>query len=589
MEQKVKNNKTEQNGRESIHTMKQIWSLYTEYKWHLCLLLVGVPLISGLDIWSQTMLGTIIDQISDTDAWCSTVCLYAVAITAMFIVKQGHLLVEQKLEFQIIYRLRAVIAEKVLRMNSTSLSAYSSDDVMYMWNEDVCELQAISVKNILQFAILVFSAVLALIELSNISIYFPLIAIAVNILSILPVRVIGTYKKKRTESQRESQVTMNEKFYTILNAILLIKSYGKEEEEISEFEELNERFADEKIALFLSARIYKSLSSVMKSIAPTVLLLIANVEIREGRMTIGDIVLATSLLATISKPFGEVGNFIVDIKGIEGKFEHLFRFLEEENEPSAGADFAWEIPYELIFSDVSYQRNGTKILEHINLRIQSGEKIAVVGESGAGKTTLNDLILRLYAPTAGTILLNGRDIREYDLDVYRRGIHYSQSNTYLSYGTMMENLALLDPHIGTQTYKEVAERIGFHSEIMSMADGYHTVVSAGGSNLSGGQKKKIAVIRALAHPCQLYVLDEPTRGMDAVSASAVMNALLDRSEATMLFTIHNFYAIERMDKIVVMKEGRIIAEGKHMELYQNCGYYRELYDNRKRGRYESGV
>ena len=161
MEQKVKNNKTEQNGRDSIHTMKQIWSLYTEYKWHLCLLLVSVPLISGLDIWSQTMLGTIIDQISDTDAWRSTVCLYAVAITAMFIVKQGHLLVEQKLEFQIIYRLRAVIAEKVLRMNSTSLSAYSSDDVMYMWNEDVCELQAISVKNILQFAILVFSAVLS--------------------------------------------------------------------------------------------------------------------------------------------------------------------------------------------------------------------------------------------------------------------------------------------------------------------------------------------------------------------------------------------------------------------------------------------
>lgn len=111
-----------------------------------------------------------------------------------------------------------------------------------------------------------------------------------------------------------------------------------------------------------------------------------------------------------------------------------------------------------------------------------------------------------------------------------------------------------------------------------MTDGYDTMVDAGGSNISGGQKKKIAIIRALTQCSHLYVFDEITRGIDETFAMSVMNYLLDNISSTAIFTMHNFYAIERMDKIIVMQAGRIVAEGKHEELYGNCSYYRELYD-----------
>lgn len=563
-----------------MSTTKKIAKLYLQYKRYVVLLIVGIPIISKLDVWSQTMLGAIIDSIASLDAWFSTVGVYALAVVLLFVAKQMYSIIEQILSFHVVYDLRAKISEKVLRIKSESLSSYSAEEIMHMWNQDVQEIQSVSVKSILNFLILFFSAVLALLELREISVWFPLIALVVNILAILPVKVIGKKNRKWSEKERESQIEMNEKFYTILNAIRLVKSYGKEMDEIEEFKKKNSVFVDDKLASSLASRIYKSVSDAVKSIAPTLILIIANFQIRDGRMTIGDIVLAISLLGTVNKPFRESGNFFIDLKGIFFKFDSLFQFLEKEDEQSKGVIFDFNIPYEFEFEHVSYRMNDVGILEDINLTIEAGEKVAIVGESGSGKTTLNNLLLRICTPTSGRILMRGRDIHELDLYTYRKGIHYSQSNTYVMNGTIMQNLTLLGAE--EDACIQAAEAIGFHEEIMAMADGYDTVVDASGSNISGGQKKKIAIIRALTKSCNLYVLDELTRGIDEAHALAIMNYLLDHILSTTIFTMHNFCAIERMDKIIVMKAGRVIAQGRHQELYQSCDYYRKLYDNRRR-------
>lgn len=563
-----------------MDTAKKIVKLYLQYKTYIILLFIGIPLISQLNIWSQTIFGTIVDYISEGNLWIPVAGTYIVVMVMLYLMNQGYSIIEQRLSFKVIYNLRATIAEKVLRIKSEALFSFSTVDVMQMWNNDTCEIQTVSIHRISNFLILTFSAVLALIKLWNISFYFPLIAIAINILSLLPVKIIGRKNKQQSQKLRESQVAMNEKFYTILNAIRLVKSYGKEKEEASEFGRKNDNYVDNKQDFALSSRVYKSVITSLNSIAPTIILLIANFQIRGGRITIGDIVLATTLLATISQPFNEGGNFIINLKAIGFKFNHLFQFLEKEEERSTGRPLEANEPYALIFNDVSYQVNGFRILDNITLTIHSGEKVAIVGESGSGKTTLNNLILRLYSPTNGEILLNGTDIRKVDLREYRKGIHYSQSNTYISNATIMQNLTLL----GAQENSciKMAKAIQFHDEIALMADGYNTIVDASGSNISGGQKRKIAIIRALTQDSHMYVFDEITRGIDESSSVSIMNYLLDNIVSTVIFTMHNFYAIERMDKIIVMRTGRIIAEGRHDELFQSCDYYRELYDNRRR-------
>ena len=564
-----------------MDTAKKILRIYSRYKIYIFLLIVGIPILSQLNIWSQTMLGRVVDSIAEDSIWLRAAGIYAVAAFAHFLMEQGYSIVEQRLSFHVIYNLRSAIAKKVLRTKSEELYLFSSDDVMQMWNNDVGEIQSVSVNSIFHFLILVCSAALALVELYKISLYFPLIALATNILAIFPVKMLGRKNKQRSQSLRESQITMNEKFYRILNGIRLVKSYGKEKREVDEFEKINNHFVDDKLGSMLSRRIYKSVITALNSIAPTIILLIANFEIRDGRMTIGDIVLATSLLATISKPFTEGGNFIINMKTIGFKFDHLFDLLEKEEEDSSGKALETDRPYELGFDNVSYTVNGHSILENISLSIHSGEKVAIVGESGSGKTTLNNLILRLYAPTGGTLLLNGTDINAFDLRSYREGIHYSQSNTYISNATIMQNLALLGAD--ENSCIQLAKEIHFHQEILAMTDGYNTVVNADGSNISGGQKRKIAIIRALTQRRNLYIFDEVTRGIDEPSAIPIMNYLLDNIASTAIFTMHNFFAIERMDKIIVMRAGHIVAEGKHEELYESCDYYRELFDNRRRG------
>lgn len=532
-------------------------------------------------------MGNIVDHISqeEQEQWMVLVGIYVAVTAVLFLARQGYALIEQYLSFRVTYRLRELIAGKVLRVRSEALLDYATDDVMQMWNNDARELQTVSVQDIFNYVILTVSALMALIELWRISAYFPLIALTVNVLSLLPVHFIGRKNKQHSERLRESQVAMNEKFYTIFHCIRLVKSYGKEQEETEAFKRTNREYVEAKMGFFVSSRLYKSVVTSLNSIAPTILLFIANVQIRDGRLSIGDLVLATSLLATISLPFSEGGNFIICIKAIGFKFNHMFQFLELPEEQTTGRPVAGDGACDLVFDHVSYQAGGVRILDDISLTIRSGERVAVVGESGSGKTTLNNLMLRLYLPDEGTVFFGGADLQEYDLKSYRENIHYSQSNPYLAPDTVMGNLTLLGA--SKETCVQAAKAIRFHEEILAMPEGYDTVADPGGSNFSGGQKKKMAVIRALASDSRFYVLDEITRGMDEAYAEFLMHYLLDHLLATAVFTMHNFHAIERMDQIIVMQAGHVVAAGKHEELYQSCAYYRKLYNNRRRGAYES--
>ena len=568
-----------------MNMKKRMIKFLSQYKIYLFLLLIGIPIISKLNVWSQTMLGAIVDNIANAEEWLAIAGVYAVAVVALFVVKEVYNVLEQRMTFKVTYDLRAAIAKKVLHIKSDLLVSYSAEDIMQMWNEDVRDIQKTSVNNIFNFSVWTCSAVLALLELGRISCYFPLIALAVNLAAIIPVKVLGRNNKKKSQNKRASNLAMNEKFYSILNTIRLVKAYGKEQEELEKFDKINGKFVDDKLSFALSSRVYKSVMTSIKAIAPTLILLLANFEIRDGQMTIGDVVLATSLLDTVSKPFSQGGEFFMNLKAIGFKFNHLFRFLEEDNEHTEGIFFEVCEPFSIQFENVSYRVEETDILKGINFSVRAGEKVAIVGESGSGKTTLNNLILRLCQPTEGKMLLNGRDAQVYDLKTYRKGIHYSQSNPYIANASIIHNLTLLGAE--AEVCVQIAKDIAFHDEITAMPEGYNTIVDAGSANLSGGQKKKIAIIRALAQKRNLYVLDEITRGIDEKAAMLIMHYLLDYITSTVIFTMHNFQAIERMDKVIVMRSGNIIAEGTHEQLYCCCDYYKELYDNRRRTANES--
>jgi subfamily B ATP-binding cassette protein MsbA len=244
-----------------------------------------------------------------------------------------------------------------------------------------------------------------------------------------------------------------------------------------------------------------------------------------------------------------------------------------------GAREVSQLKGEVEFRNVSFEyQSGQPVLSRINLRIAPGEKVAIVGATGAGKSTLISLIPRLYDPSTGTVSIDGEDIRNYSVQSLRAQISLVLQDSLLFSGTIRENIAFGRPDA---TDKEIvaASVVANAAEFIDrLPDGYETLVAESGATLSGGQKQRIAIARAILRASPILILDEPTSGLDAASERTVVDALERAArERTTLLIAHRLTTVRLADRIIVMDKGRIVEEGPHQELVSRRGKYAHLY------------
>jgi ATP-binding cassette subfamily B protein len=214
----------------------------------------------------------------------------------------------------------------------------------------------------------------------------------------------------------------------------------------------------------------------------------------------------------------------------------------------------------------------------LNFVVNPGEKVALVGHSGAGKSTLISLILRFYNPHQGSILLDGRDIRQYTIKSIRDNITILLQEARLFQLTVRENIAFGKPGASEEEIIEAAKQAEAHEFIMQMPRGYDTVMSEGGENLSGGQKQRINIARAIIRNKPIVILDEPVTGLDARAEKQVNEAIAHLTRGKTAFIIaHKFSAIASADKILFLEEGQLAHQGTHARLMEECQPYRQLY------------
>ncbi len=557
-----------------------IFKLYTKRKIFVAVLFIFIITISKLNVYSKTVLGDIVDNITVKDKFMNFIVLFVVVNVALYLINLLYSVVQKSFSFKIINELKLQLANKIIKMNFESFNKYDHDNIFQMWNKDVDELQNMSFETFFNYAMIILSAIFAITEFVKISIWIPCIAVLINLIGMYPIVLLTNRAKKAWKHLRDSEVNMNGKFSGLFDTIRLIKAFGKEEHAMVEFESCNEVFVDKQIDAMIVNRLHKSLISVIDTLAQVVILLFGSFSVMKGQMSIGDILVAITLLPILNQPFSETGRMLANLKALGVKIDNLLKFLSEEDEHLKGEAIELQEDYELSFENVGYSINDQSLVCNLNFKVRKGEKIGIVGESGSGKTTLNNLLLRLYEPTEGRIMLNGVDILTCNIKSYRKNIHYSQSNTYLINDTIYNNLTLLGASKDEVT--QVAKDIGFHDEICNMESGYNTVISPNASNVSGGQKKRLEIIRAITNKKNIYIFDEITKGIDNETAHAIMMYILDRIKETMFITMHEMYGIKKLDKILVMKNGRILSVGNHEELLASCDYYNRLYNNDKR-------
>ncbi len=306
-------------------------------------------------------------------------------------------------------------------------------------------------------------------------------------------------------------------------------------------------------------------------------------ELIGGRLTAAAFALFMFFAQSLIDPLAKLGSVLLRGRMVGALLEGVDYILNQSQERGGGRPVLPEGFHEaLVLRDVSfaYEDGHMAVVHDLNLRIQKGEMVALVGRSGAGKTTLVDLILRFYQPTQGCITLDGVPVDSFELGAYRRLFGVVSQDSMLFNTSVYENIAYAHPELSRQEVEEAARIANAQDFILNeLSEGYDTILGERGVRLSGGQRQRIAIARAVAHRPAILVLDEATSALDSESERQVQDAIARVVEgSTAIVIAHRLSTIYMADKIVVMKEGRIVEMGTHQELLERSGEYRYLHD-----------
>ena len=362
----------------------------------------------------------------------------------------------------------------------------------------------------------------------------------------------------------------------------VVKAFGGEDVEREKFERDNLAFLDIKKGTYKWMAAFQTTTRLFDGLMYLVVIVAGGLFLMNGVISAGDFVAymlyVSTLLATIRRIIEFAEQFQRGIAGIERFYEIMDADVDIFDDP--GATPIEHVRGEIEFQHVSFQYpdDHNKVLRDLSLHIKAGEKLALVGPSGGGKTTLTNLIPRFYDPTDGRILLDGRDIRGITLESLRASIGVVQQDVYLFSGTVFENIAYGRAGATREEVEQAARRAGAHEFISQLADGYDTYVGERGVKLSGGQKQRISIARVFLKDPAVLILDEATSALDNESEALVARSLAALSEGRTSLTIaHRLTTIQNADRILVLGSEGIEEEGTHDELIAKKGTYYKLW------------
>ena len=388
--------------------------------------------------------------------------------------------------------------------------------------------------------------------------------------------------KEAAHKQRKREGRLASTIQETISAIKVVQGFAREKYEAARFEQQNRRSLRAGLrASRLEAQMNQRVGLSLAVSIGAVLALGVN-KVLTGVLTPGDLLVFMDYVRGFYRPLRRLSRTTERGAKATACGERVLEILETRPDvhDQPGAIPAPQFRGEIVFENVTFgYSEGLPVLKDINLHIHPGERIAIVGPTGAGKSTLVSLIPRFYDPTEGRVLIDGRDIREYKMGSLRKQISLVLQEPMLFGTTIHENIAYAMPDAPMDKIIKAAQHANIHDFIVSLPNGYETIVAERGATLSGGQRQCIAIARALLRRTPIVILDEPTVGLDAQSEALVLEALSYLMEGrTVLMIAHQFRTVHDADRIIVLEGERIVEEGKHAQLMQSSRLYRHLYD-----------
>ena len=548
--------------------------------------LLSLLLVNAANLISPKLLQRLVDEgvtaLNMDVVWGVVLALLGVAaVRGIFNFLQGYL---SELASQgVAYELRNAIFEKLQMLSFSYHDRSHTGKLLTRMTSDVELVRAFFGRGLTQLVSAVVLLVGTLVMLFLMSWQLTLL-----IMLIIPgvVIIFGLFVKKIMPTSRNVQQKLG-KLNTILQENLagmrIVKAFAREEYEIARYQAANIDLLDANISMIELFTAFFPLVFFMGNVGMLIVIGAGGLFVINGALSLGELVAFSGYLVYLLRPMFMMGMIGAMLSRAEASAQRLFEVLDAESEVKdlPNAAILPKVEGRVEFRDVRFRYIGAErdVVRHLSFVVEPGQTVAILGQTGAGKSSIITLIPRFYDVTEGAVLIDGYDVREVTLDSLRSQIGIVLQETTLFTGTIRENIAYGRPEADLESVIAVAKAAQAHEFILEQPDGYETLVGERGIGLSGGQKQRIAIARALLLDPRILIMDDSTSSVDAETEYKIQQALEDLQKGRTTFVIaQRISTVRNADKILLLEDGQLVAEGTHEELRRSSELYMEIIE-----------
>lgn len=532
----------------------------------------------------QMQMGEVVKQLPIDFEKIGQIVLIAISfyiISAIF--NFGQQFIMTRVSQRTVYELRRDLEEKMNRLPISYFDTHSNGDIMSRAINDMDNIASTLQQNLTQFITSIVTFIGVLWMMLSINWQLTLVALATVPLSLIVVMVIAPRSQKHFATQQKSLGLLNDQVEETYGGHTVVKTFNHEVADQKVFEVENEKLYESGWkSQFISAMIMP-LMNFVKNLGYVFIAVLGGIKVANGQLPLGDVQAFLQYTNQFSQPITQIASLLNTIQSTIASAERVFEVLDEEemDQTTSGLPVEKETPYKVQFQEVQfgYEQN-ERLLTGFNLDVKPNQTVAIVGPTGAGKTTLINLLERFYDVSGGSIRYEGKDIRDFSREDIRSHFSMVLQDTWLFTGTIYDNILYGNEQATKEEVYEAAKAAHVDEFVRKLPDGYQTVLNEEATNISQGQRQLITIARAfLANP-DVLILDEATSSVDTrteILIQRAMNRLLENR--TSFVVAHRLSTIRDADKIIVMQHGSIVETGNHDELMLKQGAYAELYNS----------
>lgn len=568
-------------------TLKKVMLYIGEYKYYLVLSIILSVFSTSLVLYIPILVGNAVDFIiskGNVDfVSIKTIIIKIVVIAVITALLQWLMnVVNNKISFNVVRDMRNKAFNKIQKLPLSYIDSHSNGDIVSRVITDADQLSDGLILGFTQLFKGVVTIVGTLCFMLYINVGITIVVVVLTPLSFLIAKFVAKKTFNMFKIQSEIRAEQTSFIDEMISNQKVVEAYGQEKDNIEKFDDINERLSKASLTAIFYSSITNPSTRFVNSVVYSAVALFGAIMALKGNITVGILSSFLAYATQYTKPFNEISGVITELQNALACANRLIELIElkevdDKNENGLSKN---DLKGNFSLQNVSFSYDNNDFIKDLSIDVKAGMKVAVVGHTGCGKTTLINLLMKFYNIDSGKIFIDDIDYNEFNVKSLRNNIGMVLQDTWLKSGTIFDNISLGKPNATKEEVIEAAKRSYAHSFIKRLPNGYDTYILSDSISLSGGQKQLLCISRLMLSSPNILILDEATSNIDTRTEIKIQKAFSNLMEGKTTFIVaHRLSTIKNADLILVMDKGSVVEKGTHLELLSQKGFYYNLYNS----------